>query len=399
MKSTDLKISRNGPLDRPRRPRSGFTLVELLVVIAIIGILVAMLLPAVQAARESARRMTCSANVKNVALAMLNYHDTFGTFPAAAENMREPLNNWSVTRDNVLFHNWAIRLLPFVEEQTVFDLFVIDDLRRVQDEQSFGGGAADDRNLTARSTEISVYLCPSDNGLGARFQGSLGNGSTQGNWARTNYGMNAIQFWPDSWDSIRDEAGKDASPGTAADYGYHFGVGGFKTREIDQSMSISKITDGTSKTIMIAEMRVGLNEEDRRGVWAMGMCGSSFHCRHAAFPPNDCGGTNDDVLGGKNLFTQYETALDIDCMLVDNSVDVSGQSTVRSMHPGGVMVALADGSVRFVSSFIEHGVGEITGLSTWITNRLVDQNRPDPQILAWQRMLISGDGLEVSVTE
>src|SRR6476469_4478100 len=105
-----------------RRSASGFTLVELLVVIAIIGILVALLLPAIQSAREAARRAQCTTNIKNVALALHSYHDAHKELPTAA--WLRPLtapgaNNDNILIDTRLFWNWAIRILPYIEEQSL----------------------------------------------------------------------------------------------------------------------------------------------------------------------------------------------------------------------------------------------------------------------------------------
>src|SRR5262245_41405937 len=98
----------------------GFTLVELLVVIAIIGILVALLLPAIQAAREAARRAQCTSNLKNVALALQNYHDARKEFPPAARWRTEADGaDDNVLIDNRLFGNWAIDILPYIEEQNL----------------------------------------------------------------------------------------------------------------------------------------------------------------------------------------------------------------------------------------------------------------------------------------
>ncbi|TWT86142.1 Fimbrial protein precursor [Pseudobythopirellula maris] len=120
----------------PRRPQ-GFTLVELLVVIAIIGVLVALLLPAVQAARESARRAECTNNLKQMGLAVQTHHDTYGYFPEG----RNALGPMGVA--------WSYRLLPYMELQNIYDAY--DDNYRVDAEE----------NAVAMRTPIGVYTCPS----------------------------------------------------------------------------------------------------------------------------------------------------------------------------------------------------------------------------------------------
>src|SRR6187455_1336232 len=104
---------------RKSRSRFAFTLVELLVVIAIIGVLVALLLPAVQAARESARRMKCTNNLKQLGLALHNHHDTFGVFPAADDEIPNPAGGtWK--------HSWIVRVLPYLEQQALHDQYKFD---------------------------------------------------------------------------------------------------------------------------------------------------------------------------------------------------------------------------------------------------------------------------------
>jgi prepilin-type N-terminal cleavage/methylation domain-containing protein/prepilin-type processing-associated H-X9-DG protein len=363
---------------RGRRRRGAFTLVELLVVIAIIGILVALLLPAIQAAREAARRAQCTSNLKNLALALHGYHDVKKELPAA---IRYPAGtNFNPLMDNRLFWNWAIDILPYIEEGTLADSFQIDPLTRLY---ASTGGPAADVNLDERGVEVGVMLCPSDNGKGNKFQGSGGN------WARGNYGYNAFQFWPNStlWKSFRSD------PALEGLYNFNIGVGGFDDGDTRQVLSFAKITDGSSKTIMLAEMRIGLSERDRRGVWAMGMCGSNMHCRHAGYPINDCGGYNDDIykvgdvvadVGAQQMLAQ--------CMGADTNVDASGQSTVRSRHPGGAMVAMADASVHFLGDFIDQGdIGVISAL--------IEKDQIDPALFrTWQRLNVSRDELPTGET-
>ena len=128
------------------RHRTGFTLVELLVVIAIIGVLVALLLPAVQAAREAARRLSCTNNLCQLILATQNYEMTFGVYPPGTVNDTGPIQNLP----QGYHHNWLSQLLPFMEEQNVYD------------HVDFQVGVYDDKNQPVRQTPIPILACPSD---------------------------------------------------------------------------------------------------------------------------------------------------------------------------------------------------------------------------------------------
>ena len=124
----------------------GFTLVELLVVIAIIGILVALLLPAIQAAREAARRTQCNNNLKNIGLGLQNYHDTYKTFPMGAMH-----TGARTTTTSAYGPSWQYGILPFMEQQGLYD--EVDKTQRVWDQP-------------IRSTVVKTFLCPSDDGFG-----------------------------------------------------------------------------------------------------------------------------------------------------------------------------------------------------------------------------------------
>jgi prepilin-type N-terminal cleavage/methylation domain-containing protein len=135
-------------MSRKRIPwQSGFTLVELLVVIAIIGILVALLLPAIQAAREAARRSQCLNNLKQIGIAYQNYHDTYSRFPFSGDNCinpSDPNSNFSAGAGNIHCYSWPFHILPFVEQQALYDL-----------------GLVAANYSTLQRSPVGTYYCPS----------------------------------------------------------------------------------------------------------------------------------------------------------------------------------------------------------------------------------------------
>jgi prepilin-type processing-associated H-X9-DG protein len=284
-----------------------------------------------------------------------------------------------------LFKNWAIEILPFIEEQPLADQFTFNNK---------GPKAADlitlrsKANAIPRGTEIGVMLCPSDNGRGSPFMES--NGSV---YARGNYGYNAFQFWPNEWVWLffigsPKSSQKDLQPF----YNYNVGMGGFDDTMHRMVLNISKITDGTSKTIAIAELRVGLSERDRRGVWSMGMCGSNLHCRHAGNSINGCV-EDDDILGSANIIADVgNSRLREECMHV-STFDGSGQSMVRSRHPGGANVAMADSSVQFLSDFIDQGEVYVDGA---IDNEPDAKDTLESDFRTWQRLNMSRDSFTIN---
>lgn len=361
-----------------RSTRPAFTLVELLVVIAIIGVLVALLLPAVQAAREAARRSKCSNNLRNLALGLINYHDAKGSFPPPS--MVREFSNDDPLRDQRLFSNWAIMVLPFIEQQALYSRFKIDSTTRLWEPKN-------DINHDPRGQELELMLCPTDTGQGQKFEDSGGN------WARGNYGLNGFQFWPNTW-LVREAQGDPAVPPTNfTNYlDLNIGIGGVNK----PLMNIKRITDGTTNTILLAEMRVGLTPRDRRGVWAMGMCGSNFHCRQASngvTRPNDCAG-DDDLFGADILASDPgPDAMRSQCMYT--ATNESGQSVVRSLHAGdGAFVAFADASVKFITSYVNSG--------TVVGGAYIGANPADllpGSFGVWQQINVSADGQGTGQTE
>ena len=360
---------------------SGFTLVELLVVIAIIGILVALLLPAVQAAREAARRMSCQNNVRNVALSMLNYHDAFNRFPAPASSPGPDHKVIGINSDKNLLNTWTIDILPYIEEQNLHDRFDI------QFSTTALSRITADINAELVGTEIPLFLCPSDSGIGSRYVGGPKK-STIRSWARLNYGYNAFQFPPLTTKAFTDVLGTTHDAEFSPLIELNLGLGSY-----NHGLRIGQITDGTTKTIMLAEQRVGLSESDRRGVWAMSMCGSNFHCRHAwngNGGVNSCGPGTDDVYDGDKIIADVgRDRLLIECMLPFSGS--SAQSTVRSVHPGGAFVALVDGSVRFISDFIDNNGGGLHYIGYQTPNF-----DPEIELRTWQRLNISRDSLLIT---
>ncbi|HEY6563910.1 MAG TPA: DUF1559 domain-containing protein [Pirellulaceae bacterium] len=349
----------------------GFTLVELLVVIAIIGVLVSLLLPAVQSAREAARRMQCGNNVRNLSLAMHNHQSARKRFPPAMI-VRSGTNTSSdlatLQGAGRLFANWVILCLPYMEEQALFDTF---DLRADANVR-----ISDQVNQVPRGKELPLMLCPSDSGRG-KFLSLSG-----GNWARGNYGINGGQYLP----LCSEESSQFAScTPPHKESPVSRGIAPFAIQS--KGMDIRKIKDGLSKTLMIAELRVGLSERDRRGVWAMGIPGSSVHWRHASNrvnSPNSCQSGDDDLKDGSLVLQDIgqETLLR-ECMMPFVNYDQSAQSVMRSVHAGGITAAMCDGSARFISDFVESGA-QTDGID------------PDPTIFrTWQRINVSQDSLVI----
>jgi prepilin-type N-terminal cleavage/methylation domain-containing protein/prepilin-type processing-associated H-X9-DG protein len=349
-----------------RTPRAAFTLVELLVVIAIIGILIALLLPAVQAAREAGRRTQCGSNLHQVALALLTYEETHKIFPPGM------LYDAGERPDATLKYrpNWIIMILPQMDQRPLFESF--DFRYYISDPVNEFGWFGSQPGDGGRSAVIPSILCPSDN-KNNRIPFAGTQSGEPGNWARGNVACNAggayigntyYHLW-------------DAKSATWKDPKWR-GVMGPN----DAELSLAGITDGTTSTIFIGEVRTGIGAQDRRGTWAMGgtpsmlaMYGSNGDDNG----PNFCTPAGDDVWGGSNIVYD-QTELERECMAPCGTC-LNYQQTVRSMHPNGANIAMADASVHFVSDFIE--TSAVNG----------DPNRTLWAV--WDRLILSSDGLPV----
>ncbi|MBT4866125.1 MAG: DUF1559 domain-containing protein [Planctomycetaceae bacterium] len=285
--------------------KRGFTLIELLVVIAIMAILVALLLPAVQQAREAARRSTCKNNMKQVALALHNYHDTHGSFPPFIINRN---GNPSRIGDVDKGANWLVFLLPFVDQAPLYKQWNFD----IPANQNPG-----------RSTELAVFKCPSDPKSSGNHCAYAGGG-----WARGNYGMNVSPC-------SHGLGGANSSLG---------GLGG-----ANHVVRFRDVTDGTSTTVAIDEIRAGLNTQDLRGSWAMpGLSAGTAAMFNDASAPNSREPNSDDMENCTVSGLAGDSNSGMGCFDSSNT----GQMTARSMHIGGLHLAMVDGSVQFVSENI-----------------------------------------------
>ena len=352
------------------RHRRGFTLVELLVVIAIIGVLVALLLPAVQAAREAARRSQCSNNLKQLGIAAHNHHDVHGTFPVGVQIARPPANSDPANRDVLSAYrtpgfgpNWAVLLLPYYEQNPLYEAHsagIKNFLPSNGTDQSW-------RNL--RGTKLALFRCPSGTGHDVPF--AL-NG---GNWARGSYAGNGGPSWL-NW-SINGESQDGGAMGgnNRGTSGGAFGVNyGCRMAELTNQ-------DGSSNIIIFNEIRVGLNQNDRRGVWAMGLGGASLTGASSigdATVPNDANEFSDDTedcnqarmtagVPARSGLSKFRMGCSNDNLPRNWP---NWQAQARSLHPGGVQVCFGDGGVRFIPNTVSQ--------ATWYLLNSRNDGKPIP---------------------
>ena len=369
-----------------RRNCRAFTLVELLVVITIIGILIALLLPAVQSAREAARRMQCSNNAKQVCLALLNYHTSYGIFPPSSVWRKN--SNWTALdpgqptaaipgNNPNLAENWVIMILPQLEQTNVYKTF---DLTKPipNDTPSTGPGGQALSNKTARGTQLATLLCPSDtynrqvlNGSSNADSNKLGDG-----WARGNYGANAGACTM----SIPPYNGADPINWRNK---YNGGIMGANV-----SVRIDDIKDGTSNTIMIGELRAGITAYDLRGTWAMSSDASATWGNGWQIDDNGPNSPNpnaDDLSACSDVIAAVGgsprlVALGMPCYSGNLS---NSNQTERSMHPGGVTTGFCDGSVHFISDFVQTGYG----------------GTPPGCLGVWDKLHLPFDGLTIDASQ
>ncbi len=382
--------------------RKAFTLVELLVVITIIGILISLLLPAVQSAREAARRLQCSNNIKQLGLALNTYHTSWRRFPPSS--VWKAGGTFSTANINgansaQLFENWVILILPQLDQAPLFNTF---DLTQPITSNTPNSAATTKNNQTARGTNLAVMLCPSDTYNRSLFNGSTSPSGQTSNfadgWARGDYGANAAlglmtsggaNGFYDSADLTRSSGGWNGAGSR-----YIRGVMG-----ANASLSIDGISDGASNTILVGEIRAGITSYDCRGIWAMSG-GPSALWGHGYFGDDDgpnCAVLNaDNSAGCGDLWTALGGGPNVALagMACCQGCTVGNETGARSMHGGGVNTCFADGSVHWISDYIQLGVQA----STW-PPPVGTAAPPAPQFLGvWDKLNLSSDGFPIDAS-
>jgi prepilin-type N-terminal cleavage/methylation domain-containing protein/prepilin-type processing-associated H-X9-DG protein len=317
-------MSRSTPQRRP-----GFTLIELLVVIAIIGVLIALLLPAVQAAREAARRAQCTNNLKQLALAAQNYHDSSGCFPGGSYSPVSKPATWHFAQNFSCF----VRMLPFTEQSAMYNAV------------NFNNNYGSFTNVTIAGVRLAVLTCPSDTKNTPTPLRTVSSGAAIPGW---NFGVNNSPDQPPDGAFPQAFSSYAGSMGTfPVSWQQSFLTSATGPAEFDQingliyndsSVGISQVTDGTSNTFLFGEhARTNLMIYDpgfalSDGQWNSGRIYDTMIATW--YPPNvglSGGGAGSAAAIVKGGFYP---------------------ETATSQHPGGVNMAFGDGSVRFIKNSV-----------------------------------------------
>lgn len=340
-----------------RKARDGFTLVELLVVIAIIAILVSLLLPAAQSAREAARRAQCMNNQRQVALAILAYESARGRLPAAGQVLKNDEAHYfksSFDPRSGRQISWAVMILPQLEEQVLYDRF--DITRSIFDQPK-----------QPQREHVATYICPSDSAADRLFRHKELTQDVP--FAKGNYVAYVSPFHIDAqvW-----------YPGALG--GGRWRGDGTRESDVHHGQRLNRVTDGLSKTIAVSEVRTRANERDQRGAWALPWAGAGLIALDVhpvlrfiklrpemslPYVPNLAAAS---IAQLPNTVDAMDTLYDCEnpsdaqlhgmpCATWDEPGSKTGvgylSAAPRSQHAGGVVTAALDGHVRFITDDVD----------------------------------------------
>ena len=324
----------------PPGRKLGFTLVELLVVIAIIGVLVALLLPAVQAAREAARRTQCLNNLKNLSLGALNHESSKKQLPPGRK-----FDWWDS-------YTWTQFILPNIEQQAVYQLYwtITDPKFNGANNGSNGPIGNDPRLKQARHSQIPLFYCPSDTTPMPNEMNTDAYGFWRGSYcgctgAGDLYGDRVVALdgiQPGQWKGAMGVTHTPSNPPTT----------------LNPGVRLKEIADGTSRTVMFSEGLVPSTPDwgGAIGETIYGNMGGALFSNYAT--PNNSAA---DIIRGVCPKDQGDTDYLPLCTTVDPSPQgkPSGSgiyAAARSVHQGGVNTSMVDGSIKFVSDSIDLAV-------------------------------------------
>lgn len=337
--------------------KRGFTLIELLVVIAIIAVLIALLLPAVQAAREAARRSQCVNNLKQLGLAVHNYHSTHNVLPPLMANFAKPGFGPMVATTGEWPLGWAAMILPMMEQQSIYNA------------ANFCTGAWNAQNsVTVSSIKISALLCPSESFKQSPYNSFTGWTNYAGNFG----GPASIKGWSGAIVPMPTSTVADCSCNINSNLG---------------SFGFESVTDGTSNTALFSEKLIGLNSSSTENVLVSSPTAKRVTfliaspvtldggnaaqaatvlgaCKSLPGSTSTAGQTNAIWINGAswagshastlrfNTYNHHNTPNGLSCHNSNPPGSLVGLITATSNHSGGVNMTMCDGSVKFIKDTV-----------------------------------------------
>ena len=321
----------------PTKPRRGFTLIELLVVIAIISVLISLLLPAVQSAREAARRAQCINNMKQLGLAIHNYHDVQGQFPCGYLTLLGGNDTMGapdpITHDTGPGWAWGALLLPYLEQNSLYASLNVNLPCWLP------------ANTTGARISLSVFLCPSVSVSSRTFDVKDQNGNYLATMSRSHYVANAgrVEAWAyatDDWSTIAD--------GPI-----------YRNSRIPASMVI----DGLSNTVFLGEHSPVLSDK----TW-VGIVPGAIGCPTPRFATSWC-----DVAATQTLVHSGPNPWENPPLIHPPNSPLAKLCGMYAEHPGGCNVMMGDGSVRFAKASINQLVW--SALATYAKGEVISADQ------------------------